>query len=102
MQPACDKTFAQVAGETSGLNLLKTVLSLDQYSSALPDPSANYTLFAPTDAAFFALLKTFSEWQHRWLCCCCARSCHAFAWRLCLACTQRNRQLHACHLRVET
>ncbi|KAI3427129.1 hypothetical protein D9Q98_007066 [Chlorella vulgaris] len=58
--PACDKTFAQVAGETSGLNLLKTVLSLDQYSSALPDPSANYTLFAPTDAAFFALLKTFN------------------------------------------
>lgn len=26
-QAACDKTFAQVAGETAGLSILKTVLS---------------------------------------------------------------------------
>ena len=57
----CDKTFAQVAGETSGLSLLKTVVSQAQFSSALPDPSGNYTLFAPTDAAFFGLLSAFSE-----------------------------------------
>lgn len=33
----------------------------DQFASALPAPSGNYTLFAPTDAAFFDLLTTFSE-----------------------------------------
>jgi hypothetical protein len=50
-----------VAGQTSGLGLLRTVLSQPQYASALPDPSGNFTLFAPTDAAFFDLLSTFSE-----------------------------------------
>lgn len=33
----------------------------NQFSSALPDPSGNYTLFAPTDTAFFSLLTTYSE-----------------------------------------
>ena len=64
--PPCDKTFAQVAGETSGLGLLSTVLAQQAYASALPDPAYPYTLFAPTDAAFFDLLSTFSEWR----CCC--------------------------------
>jgi len=62
VQPACATTFAEVAGQTSGLGILKTVLSQDSYAAALPSPGENYTLFAPTDAAFFDLLKTFSEW----------------------------------------
>lgn len=72
--PPCDKTFAQVAGETSGLGLLSTVLAQDAYASALPDPAYPYTLFAPTDAAFFDLLSTFSE-----CCCCLAGNSHASA-----------------------
>ena len=32
-----------------------------QFAGALPDPSGNYTLFAPTDNAFFSLLTTYSE-----------------------------------------
>jgi uncharacterized surface protein with fasciclin (FAS1) repeats len=49
-----------VAGETPGLSILKTVVSQSQFSSALPDPSGNYTLFAPTDTAFFSLLTTYN------------------------------------------
>jgi uncharacterized surface protein with fasciclin (FAS1) repeats len=63
-----------VAGETSGLGLLSTVLAQDAYASALPDPAYPYTLFAPTDAAFFDLLSTFSE-----CCCCLAGNSHASA-----------------------
>ena len=32
-----------------------------QYGGALPDPARNFTVFAPTDSAFFGLLTTFSE-----------------------------------------
>lgn len=60
-QPACDKTFAQVAEETGGLTILKTMLSQPQYSAALPSPGYDYTLFAPSDNAFFAFLSAFSE-----------------------------------------
>ena len=40
---------------------LPLFLLQNQFSSALPDPSGNYTLFAPTDTAFFSLLTTYSE-----------------------------------------
>ena len=61
LQPACDKTFAQAAGEIPGLTLLRTILSQAQYGAALPDPGYAYTLFAPTDSAFTSFLAAFSE-----------------------------------------
>ncbi|KAL4444029.1 hypothetical protein ABPG75_011766 [Micractinium tetrahymenae] len=58
--PACDKTFAQVAEETGGLTILKTMLGQEQYAAALPSPAYDYTLFAPSDNAFFAFLAAFN------------------------------------------
>lgn len=65
LQPACDKTFAQVAAETGGLTILKTMLSQPQYAAALPSPAYDYTVFAPSDNAFFAFLAAFSEAEAR-------------------------------------
>ncbi|KAL4430028.1 hypothetical protein ABPG77_004398 [Micractinium sp. CCAP 211/92] len=58
--PACDKTFAQVAEQTGGLTILKTMLSQPQYAAALPSPAYDYTVFAPSDNAFFAFLSAFN------------------------------------------
>lgn len=42
------------------MTILKTMLSQQQYASVLPSPAIPYTLFAPTDTAFFAFLSAFN------------------------------------------
>ena len=56
----CDTTLA-AAASASGLSILSTVLGQEAIARLLPDPAGAYTLFAPSDAAFFSLLSTFSE-----------------------------------------
>lgn len=57
----CTTTFMDVARNTSGMDVLVQAIQRAGLADALPSPGAGLTVFAPTNAAFLAMMQALRE-----------------------------------------
>lgn len=61
----CTTTFMELARNTSGMDVLVQAIQRAGLANALPSPGAGLTVFAPTNAAFLAMMQALRECPSR-------------------------------------